>query len=140
MSYNSGIDSFLRLDFERTFMNSKPLLQGALAVLTGVFLAVQAPIAQANIVPTKEMAAKNQADADRAKVQSFLDRADVSARLQTLGVDGVMAKKRVAALNDREAHLLAEKIDALPAGGNLNLSDSNLIVILLAAILLVLII
>ncbi|HQT26941.1 MAG TPA: PA2779 family protein [Burkholderiales bacterium] len=121
-------------------MNSKPFLQGALAVLMGVFLAVQVPIAQANIVSTKEMATKNQADADKAKVQAFLDRADVRARLQTLGVNESMAKQRVASLDDWEAHLLAEKIDSLPAGGNLNLSNSDLIVILLAAILLVLII
>jgi len=55
-----------------------------------------------------------------------------------MGVDGLAAKDRVAALTDQEVHALAESIDALPAGGNLGTND--IIVILLVAILVVLLI
>ncbi len=121
-------------------MNSKRFFHGLSAALLILTLGVQATVAQANIVTTKEMAAQDRDSKDRAKVRSFLERADVRARLKALGVDGLMAKDRVAALDDNEVHLLAEKIDSLPAGGNLSsLTNSDLIVILLAAILLVLI-
>lgn len=122
-------------------MNSNSCIHGVLVVLMGVALCFQVPAAQANIVSTKEMAAHSRADADRAKVRAFLDRADVRARLQALGVNGLLAKDRVAALDDQEVHLLARKIDSLPAGGSLkNLTNSDMIVLLLAAILLVLIV
>ena len=58
--------------------------------------------------------------------------------MQAMGVDGLAAKDRVAALTDQEVHALAERIDALPAGGNLGTND--IIVILLDAILVVLLI
>lgn len=119
-------------------MNSRRFFHVLTAVL--LTLGMQATAAQASIVTTKEMSAQDHDSKDRAKIQSFLDRADVKDRLKALGVDGLMAKDRVAALDDKEVHLLAEKIDSLPAGGNLSsLTDSDLIVILLAAILLVLI-
>jgi hypothetical protein len=121
-------------------MNSKRLYHGLSVVLLSLVMGMQATAAQANIVTTNEIAAHDQTSKDRAKVQSFLDRTDVRARLKALGVDGLIAKNRVAALDDKEVHLLAKKIDSLPAGGNLSsLNDSDLIVLLLIGILLVLI-
>jgi hypothetical protein len=47
-----------------------------------------------------------------------------------------MAKNRVAVLSDSEVHALAQKIDSMPAGGDLrNVSNSDLIIILLLLIL-----
>ena len=125
-------------------MNTKKLSRGMLAVVVSVSLCLQAPFAQAGIVSTDEVAAQaqnqNQAAAERIKVQAFIDRAGVKDRLQAMGVDGVMAKDRVAALSDSEVHALAQKIDAMPAGGDLrNLNNSDLTILLLVAILIVII-
>lgn len=93
----------------------------------------QAPAATAAIVGTEEMAVP--ADSERTKVQSFLDRADVKDRLQTLGVKGLLVKDRVDAMSDEEVRTLALKIDSLPAGGALSsLSNSDLVIILLLLI------
>ena len=96
-------------------------------------LVFQSPVVTAGIVSTDQMTAQQQKDSDREKVQSFMERADVKQRMQAMGVEGLIAKERVAALSDDEVHALARKIDSMPAGGNLN--NSDLIVILLVAIL-----
>ncbi|MBI3525221.1 MAG: PA2779 family protein [Betaproteobacteria bacterium] len=105
-------------------------------LVVGVALCLQASAVLAEIVTTNEMAAQNQADSERAKVQSFLERTDVKGRLLALGVKGLVAKDRVAALSDQEVHTLAQKIDSMPAGGNLgSMNNSDLTVILLLLIL-----
>src|SRR5574337_944875 len=78
-----------------------------MATLLALALAGQVPLARAAIVDTDALGAQSQAALDRAKVQAFVDRADVNA--------------------------LAQHIDALPAGGNL--SEQDIIIILLIAIL-----
>ena len=106
----------------------------AAAVMTAV-LCVQPSLARADMISAQQVAGRNQAESDRAKVQAFLDRADVKRRLQAFGVKSLFAQERVAALSDQEVHTLAQKIDSLPAGGRL--SDNDLIIILLIAILVV---
>jgi len=56
--------------------------------------------------------------AERERVKGFLDRAEVRAQLQSLGVDADSAASRVDALTDDEAKDLAARIDQLPAGGD----------------------
>ena len=58
------------------------------------------------------------AGVERERVAGLLDRSDVRARLQALGVDPALARARVAALTDEEAARLAAEMDALPAGGD----------------------
>ena len=58
------------------------------------------------------------ASAERERVASMFDRADVQAQLQSYGVSAAQAKARVAALSDAEAAQLAAQIDALPVGGD----------------------
>jgi hypothetical protein len=96
-------------------------------------MCAQPIVAHAGIVSTEQVTAQDQAEADRAAVQGFLDRANVKERMQALGVDGVFARDRVAALSDHEVHQLAARIDGMPAGGNL--SQNDLIIVLLVAIL-----
>ena len=96
-------------------------------------LAMPVPPVRADIVGTHELAGQSQAEADRAKVRSFLERASVRDRLQALGVEGVVAEDRVAALNEEEVHALAQRIDSMPAGGALGTTD--IIIILLIVIL-----
>lgn len=69
--------------------------------------------ASAGIVTTDRIAAP----IERDRVQSFLDRADVQAQMQSYGVDPQAARARVNALTDDEVAKLASQIDQLPAGG-----------------------
>ena len=106
-----------------------------LAMLIVAFSA-QAPMVKAEIVATEEIAAtQSQADRDRTRVESFMERANVKERLQAMGVSGVFAKDRVESLNQQEIHALAQRIESMPAGGAL--SNTDLILILLVAILVV---
>lgn len=70
--------------------------------------------AAAGIVTTDQVVA----GAERDQVGNFLDRADVRAQLEALGVDAEAARARVDALTDEDARTLAGQIDRLPAGGN----------------------
>jgi len=54
---------------------------------------------------------------DRAQVSSFLARSEVASQLAGLGVDPAAAQERVNAMSDQEVGALAQRIDALPAGG-----------------------
>lgn len=58
------------------------------------------------------------AGAERGQIAGFVQRADVQARLQAMGVDPREVQKRVAALSDVEAAQLAAQLDQLPAGGS----------------------
>lgn len=103
------------------------------ALLLALVLALPMPAARAALIGAEDAAATSQAELDRAKVQSFVDRADVRQRLQAMGVSGLASGDRVASLTDAEVHALAQRIDTLPAGGDL--SNQDLLLILLVAIL-----
>jgi hypothetical protein len=104
-----------------------------LAMILAAALCTQAPLARAEIVETEALGAQSQAELDRAKVRSFMERADVKERLQTMGVGGLVAGDRVASLTDAEVHAMAQRIDAMPAGGAL--TNQDWVIILLVAIL-----
>jgi len=88
--------------------------------------------ASAGIVTTDQVASSTQ----RERVRNFLDRQEVRAKLESLGVDPNAAKARVDALTDREANDLAARIDQLPAGGDiLGLVFTVFIVLLITDIL-----
>ncbi|NML28598.1 PA2779 family protein [Zoogloea dura] len=109
------------------------LSRGLIAMLV-LAMSAQLPLARAEIVDTDAMAAKtSQVEQERARVRDFLDRANVKERLQALGVDSMVSADRVASLSEEEVHALARKIDGMPAGGNL--SSTDIIIIMLIAIL-----
>jgi len=115
-------------------MKSPLSLSRALIATMAIAMSAQVPLARADIVDTDALAAQQSPlEQDRAKIQGFLDRANVKERLQALGVGGVIAGDRVASLSEAEVHALAEKIDGMPAGGNL--SSTDIIIIMLIAIL-----
>ena len=70
--------------------------------------------AQAGMLPT-ETAIGNPV---KERIVGLLERSDVRAQLESLGVNPADAKARVASLSDDEAAQLAAKIDSLPAGGD----------------------
>ena len=86
----------------------------SLLIVSMMAIGVPMP-ASAAIVSTDQLAA----GAEREQVRSFLDRAEVRTRLQSMGVDADAARARVDALSDQEAKDLAGKIDQLPAGGDI---------------------
>jgi len=71
--------------------------------------------ASAGMVATDQV---QRASAERDRIKTFLERADVRARMEALGVNADAARARVDALTDREAADLAAKIDSAPAGGD----------------------
>jgi hypothetical protein len=58
------------------------------------------------------------AGADRERIIDVLERAEVRAQLQGLGVKPADVQARVAAISDAEAAQLAAQLDQLPAGGD----------------------
>lgn len=59
-----------------------------------------------------------QGDDSRTRVQELLARTDVQEALQSHGISPQEAQARVAALSDEEVRILAERMNALPAGGD----------------------
>lgn len=93
-------------------------------------------LASAEIVSTDQLVAKSSTDAERAKIQAFLDRANATGQLQALGVKGIDAQTRISALSDEEVHELAARIDSLPAGaGFAGFTDQQIIIVVLLLIL-----
>jgi hypothetical protein len=70
--------------------------------------------ASAAIIATDQVAAS----AERDRVRSFLDRVEVQARMQALGVNPQAARDRVDALSDEEVAALANRLGQLPAGAS----------------------
>src|SRR3982750_1693355 len=119
----------MSLLMEGSGMTTKRLhMPRAAAALLAAVLTVQMPVVRAEIVDTDALASGSQAEQERAKVQAFIERADVKQRLQTMGLGGVVAADRVASLSESEVHALAQRIDALPAGGALSQQDWILII------------
>jgi hypothetical protein len=102
-------------------------------LLTALLSLFQFQPAQAAMVSTDQAIVTAKINTDRDKVQALLKRADVLQKLEAMGINAETAKTRVAALSDSEIESIAGKLDKLPAGGNL--SQTDIIIILLIAIL-----
>ena len=90
---------------------SKRVVSGVLIVCT---LGAGMPLpASAGIIATEQVATS----AERGRVKSFLDRAEMRERMQALGVSPQAARERADALSDEEVAALADRLDQLPAGG-----------------------
>ena len=73
--------------------------------------------AHAAIVDTSALMTTNR-DADLNTVRARLDRAEVRAQFEEMGVDAAAVDRRIASLNDRELHRLAADLQNAPAGGD----------------------
>ncbi|NDU92661.1 MAG: PA2779 family protein [Ferrovum sp.] len=120
-------------------MNPNAFLKPLLAALLSLGIAVSPTAAKAEIITT-DQSTQAETTQNKATIDGFITRADVQHKMQELGLGTIITAKRIALLNDAEARELAQKINALPAGGNFSsLTNNDIIIILLAAILLVLI-
>lgn len=73
---------------------------------------------QAAMIGTEQAVAASNAKQNQARIAAALERPDVIAHLEQMGVEKADAQARVAALTDDEAATLAAQIDSLPAGGD----------------------
>lgn len=120
-------------------MKIRTPVTNTLIALLCMGMLVATTLAHSEIIGTQP-ALDASANQDKAAIQRFVTREDVQKKLQDLGLGAVVTAQRISLLNDEEARTLAEKINALPAGGNFsNLTSSDIIILLLGAILLVLI-
>lgn len=74
--------------------------------------------ARAAIIGTHQVAAAGAGELDRSFILAQMQRPEIQAQLERLGVDKADAQSRVAALTDEQAASLRDKIDSLPAGGD----------------------
>lgn len=107
------------------------------AFLLGAALSMLTASSMAGMVTTEQAVVQSQLDADKLKIQSFVERAEVRVQLQAMGVGETMAKIRVAAMTDQEVHEMAMKIDTMPAGGRARNSDLVLVLLIVLLILLI---
>jgi hypothetical protein len=70
--------------------------------------------AQAGMLPTDAAITSD----TKERIASFLERSDVRAQLESMGVNPADAKARVASLTDDEAVRLAGQIERMPAGAD----------------------
>ncbi len=83
-------------------------------------LASMASPAAASVVGTSELLAQAPAaQQSRAQLNAFLARDAVQKQLVQWGVDPQQAQARIARLSDREAQSLAQRMQDMPAGGDL---------------------
>jgi hypothetical protein len=76
-----------------------------------------ASAASAAIVDTASLVSTDR-EADLTAVRSRIERADVRAQMEKMGVDATAVDRRIASLNDRELHRLAADMKNAPAGGD----------------------
>ena len=109
-------------------------------ILAGVTVAmcIISVVASAEMLTTDQALGRATAGQDRARLQVFLDRTETQEKLQAMGIDAQSVRERVARLTDQEVNELARQLDSLPAGGDI--SNRNLVAILLVVLLVVLLI
>ena len=73
----------------------------------------------AAMIGTEQAVAAHTAQQHRERLAAALERPDVAAELERMGVAKGEAQARVAALSDAEVAAMAGRIDSLPAGGDI---------------------
>jgi len=73
---------------------------------------------QAALIGTEQMVVAGAAQQQRAKITIALDRPEVQAQLEKLGISRSDAQARIAALSDAEVASIAHQMETLPAGGD----------------------
>jgi hypothetical protein len=73
--------------------------------------------AQAGIVSTGAIV-QTERDTNLASIRGQLDRTEVRAQMEKMGVDATAVDKRIASLSDRELAQMAKQMQEAPAGGD----------------------
>ena len=75
--------------------------------------------ASAAMIGSEALVQASRRDATEARVLETLSRPALVQQMEKLGVDPVAARERVAALTDDELAALDQRLDRLPAGGDI---------------------
>src|SRR4051812_33326871 len=106
------------------------MTQRLAAVALSLLLCLAVPQARAGIIQTEDL--------ERERVKAMLERPEVQAEMQKMGVGAADAAKRVDAMTAEEVRSLAGRLDQLPAGGA-RMSDQTLLLIIVILLLVIII-
>lgn len=88
------------------------------ALCAGLLLVGATAPAQAALVGTGAVLSEARTQMDRQQLVEMIQRDEVSARLEAMGVDPADARARVERMTDAEVAALQQRIDQVPAGGD----------------------
>jgi hypothetical protein len=100
-------------------MLPRKIQQLVCALCCAVSLTFMPIAAQADVIGAEQFIDTLDRRATIERIDAVLARSEVQKELERLGVDSAEASERVAALNDEELMLLADRLEELPAGGDL---------------------
>lgn len=103
-------------------------------MLAAALLAITTP-SYAGMVGTGQLASQQSRLEHIAQIESFVERADVQAQIEAMGVDSAFAAERVAAMTDQELQQMALNIETLPSGGVIGVVIGVLVILLLLELL-----
>lgn len=110
-----GSDEVKLISKEEKFVNMKKTLTLLLSFFF-ISTSVTLPAAQAKMIGTDLAVSAAQSQAERTRIDHFLQRDDVRNVLEKQGVPVQEARQRVASLSDQEVHQIADRLNQLPAG------------------------
>jgi hypothetical protein len=102
------------------------IVEISLAIALGVAAAMAMPRAYAEMIDST----RAQAQSERERIKAMLDRPELAAALEKMGLTPADARMRVDAMNDVEVAQLAGKLELLPAGGQLTTEQWLLVIII----------
>jgi len=95
------------------------IFQRVCALLMSVaLLSMGTTLSYAGIIDTPTYVEAGQRDADLATVTAGLHRQEVREQMIALGVDPANVEARLASLSDSELRQVADRMDQMPAGGD----------------------
>lgn len=101
-----------------------------LALVLGLALALAVPAAHAGMIGIEQ--------AERDRVKTLLERPELAAELEKMGVAPQDARARVDAMTPAEVSRLAGRLDALAAGGQMSNRDLLLVILLVLLLIIIL--
>lgn len=87
-------------------------------ILSMLGMSLMVPAAQAGLIGTADVAQAGERAETRTQLKDMLQRDDVAKELRSLGVEPGEVQARVDNLTDEEVQMLSQKMNDLPAGGN----------------------
>jgi len=100
---------------------SRTVTRYTVKILLAMFVSISCfiPMSQAAMIGTQRIINHEQAQTDRAHLNTLLSRADLAAPLEAAGVDPSQLESRIAGLSDEEVTILNQQLDQLPAGSGI---------------------